>query len=172
MTAVYERLNAKGYEIINTVHGYDDDEVFRNLCGPSRKREWKPILVQRDRPTKRGARKEADIPYDHDALILRHHAVEALQDVLDAHGEVLPLATKDGVELYIFNPRFVLDALDMKRSELEYSSPSTSRFGIRKFVFIDKVIHDVAIFRMPYSYRQPYFTDRFVARSSARIRMM
>jgi hypothetical protein len=163
MTAVYERLNAKGYEIINTVHGYDDDEVFRNLCGPSRRQTWKPILVQRDRPTKRGACKEADIPYDHDVLVLRPHAVEALQDILDAHGEVLPLATNDGVELYVFNPRFVLDALNVERSEIE-RRPESSWFAIRKFVFIEEVIHDVAIFRMPYSYRQPYFTDRFVER--------
>jgi hypothetical protein len=164
MTVVYERLNAKGYEIINTVGDYDEDEKLRNLYGPSRKHDWEAVLVQRDRPTKRGACKEADLPYILGALVMRPRAVEALQDILEAHGEVLPLATNDGVELYVFNPRFVLDALDMKRSELEYSSPSTSRFGIRKFVFIDKVIRDVAVFRMPYSYRQPYFTDRFVER--------
>lgn len=164
MTEVYERLNAKGYEIINTVHGYDDDEVLRNLCGPSRKHTWTPVLVQRDCPTKRGGCKEADIPYDHSVLILRPHAVEALQDVLEAHGEVLPLATNDGVELYVFNPRFVIDALDMERSEIERTSESKTNFGIRKFVFIEKRIGDLEIFRMPYSYRQPYFTNRFVER--------
>lgn len=163
MTTVYERINADGYEIINTVHGYDDDEVLRNLCGPSRQHNWTPILVQRDRPTKRGACKEADIPYDHSVLILRPGAVEALQDVLDAHGEVLPLATNDGVELYVFNPRFVLDALDTERSEIE-RLPATTDFWIGKFVFIEKVIRDIDIFRLPYSYRKPYFSDRFVER--------
>lgn len=163
MTAIYRRLNAKGYEIINTVHGYDDDQVFLHLGGPSRKHNWKPILVQRDRPTRRTGCKEADIPYDGYALVLRPHAVEALQDVLEAHGEVLPLATNDGVELYVFNPRFVLDALDMERSELEYASP-TSRFGVRKYVFIESVVRDVDIFRLPQAYLTTYFSDRFVER--------
>lgn len=164
MTTIYRRSHTTGYEMINTVHGYDDDQVLLHLGGPSRKETWKPILVQRDRPTRRGGCKEADIPYDHDVLVLRPHAVEALQDILDAHGEVLPLATNDGVELYVFNPRFVLDALDMKRSELEYASPSTTRFGVRKFVFIEKVIGDVDIFRLPYKHLISFYSDRFVER--------
>ncbi|HRI71757.1 MAG TPA: hypothetical protein PK156_46310 [Polyangium sp.] len=163
MTTIYSRLNATGYEIINTVHGYHDDQVFRDLYGPSRKHDWKPILVKRDHPTRRGRCKEADIPYDHDVLILRPHAVEALQDILEAHGEVLPLATNDGVELYVFNPRFVVDALDMERSEIE-RIPESTRFLIRKFVFIHELIRDIDIFRLPYSYRKPNFSDRFVER--------
>ena len=163
MTTIYDRLNTKGFEIINTVHGYDDDEVLRNLCGAPRQPDWKPILVKRDRPTRRGACKEADIPYDHSVLVLRPHAVEALQDILDAHGEVLPLATNDGVELYVFNPRFVLDALDRERSEIE-QIPESTGIWIRKYVFIESAIRDVDIFRLPYSYRHPYFSDRFVDR--------
>jgi hypothetical protein len=163
MTAVYDQLNAKGYEIINTVGGYEESEKLRNLYGPSRKHDWEPVLVQRDRPTRRGACKEADLPYTLSALVMRPRAVEALQDILETHGEVLPLATTDGVELYVFNPRFVLDALDMKRSELEYASP-TSPFGVCKYVFIEKVIRDVAIFRLPQAYLHTFFTDRFVER--------
>jgi hypothetical protein len=163
MTAVYDQLNAKGYEIINTVGDYDEDEKLRNLYGPSRKHDWDPVLVRRDRPTRRGGCKEADLPYGLGVLIMRPRAVEALQDILDTHGEVLPLATTDGVELYVFNPRVILDALDMKRSEIERTSP-TATFGVRKFVFIEEVIRDVDIFRMPYSDRRTYFSDRFVER--------
>jgi hypothetical protein len=163
MTTIYKRLNAKGYEIINTVHGYEDDQVFLHLYGPSRKNDWKPILVQRDRPTRRGGCKEADIPYDGYALVLRPHAVAALQDILEAHGEVLPLATNDGVELYVFNPRFVLDALDMERSELEHR-PESGYFLVRKFVFIESVVRDVDIFRLSQGYLKSVFSDRFVER--------
>jgi hypothetical protein len=163
MTTVYKRLNAKGYEIINTVHGYDDDQVLLHLYGPSRKHNWKPILVQRDRPTRRGGCKEADLPYDGCALVLRPHAVEALRDVLEAHGEVLPLATNDGVELYVFNPRFVIGAIDRERSTVE-TTPGNTAVRVQKYVFKASVIGDLEIFHDTFSYNQTYFSDRFVER--------
>ena len=163
MTTIYDRLNTKGFEIINTVHGYDDDEVLRNLCGAPRQPDWKPILVKRDRPTRRGACKEADIPYDGYTLVLRPRAIEALQDILDAHGELLPLATNDGVELYVFNPRFVLDALDRERCVIE-EPEGTTIVWIRKYAFIESAIRGVDIFRLPVAPRTLCFSDRFVDR--------
>ncbi|MBK9262019.1 MAG: hypothetical protein IPM54_19725 [Polyangiaceae bacterium] len=167
MTAVFDTLNANGYEIINTVsNDYDDVDALLNLYGPSRKRDWKPILVQRDRATKRGAFKAADLPYAHAAFILRRSAVDALQDILDAHGELLPLATNDGVELFVFNPRFVIDAIDHERSQIERPEGMTLVL-IRKYVFIESAIRDIDIFRMPIGPRQNYFSDRFVERVKA-----
>lgn len=163
MTTVYDRLNAKGYEIINTVHGYDDDQVLLYLYGPSRKHTWKPVLVQRDRPGRRNGCKEADLPYDGYAFVLRPHAVDALRDVLEAHGEVLPLATNDGVELYVFNPRFVIDAIDRERSTLE-SAPGSKFVHVREYVFNESAIGNLEIFHDTFSYSLTYFTDRFVER--------
>ena len=163
MTTVYNRLLAKGYEMINTVNGYDDDEVLRNLYGPSRKETWKPILVQRDVPGRYKKVKIADLPFDYNALVLRASAIEPLRDILEAHGEVLPLATLDGTELFVFNPRFVIDALDKERSSLE-QIPNTKAVLIRKHVFIESMVCDVDIFRLPIGPREPYFSDRFVER--------
>jgi len=163
MTAVYERLNAKGYEIINTVHGYDDDQALFRLYGAPRMHAWKPILVERNRPTKRGACKEADLPFQGSALILRPRALEALQDVLEAHGEVLPLATNDGVELYVFNPLFVIDAIDQKQSTLE-STPGNTAVRVNKYVFKSSVIGDLEIFHDTFGYNLTYFSNRFVER--------
>ena len=163
MTAIYNRLSAKGYEIINTVNGYDDDEVLRNLCGPSRKETWKPILVQRDVPGRYKKVKIADLPFTYSALVLRSSAVEALRDILEAHGEVLPLATLDGTELFVFNPRFVIDALDTERSTLE-RIPETNIVLIRKHVFIESMVRHVDIFRIPIGPREKFFSDRFVER--------
>ncbi|MBK9265394.1 MAG: hypothetical protein IPM54_37115 [Polyangiaceae bacterium] len=165
MTAVFHRLGAKGYEMINTVNGYDDDEVLRDLYGPPRKQDWKPILVRRCRPSRREAFKAADLPYDHDVLILRPSAVDALRDILETHGEVLPLATEDGVELFVFNPRFVIDAFDRERSTYE-QIPGTSTLWIRKYVFIESAIREIDIFKMPMD-RGDYYSDRFVERVKA-----
>jgi hypothetical protein len=164
MSAIYETLNAKGYEIINTVHGYDDDEVLRNLYGASRKHDWKPILVRRCRPSPREAFKAADLPHWGSVLIMRRKAVDALQDILDAHGEVLPLATEDGVELFVFNPRFVIDAIDTERSSYTRIPNTTGIICMHKYEFIEEKIRDIDIFRVPFGYRQPYFSDRFVER--------
>ncbi len=163
MIAIYERTRANGYEILNTVHGYDDDELLRNLHGPSRQQSWKPILMQLDRPTRRGASKAADLPFMLGALVLRRSAVDALQDILETHGELLPLATNDGVELFVFNPRFVIDAIDKENSEIE-RIPDTKAVLIRKYVFIESMIRDIDIFRVPLGPRMPYFSDRFVER--------
>lgn len=163
MTVIYKRLNATGYEIIQTARGYDDDQALFRLYGPSQQHHWKPIGVKRVRPTRRGGCKEADLPFQGSALILRANAVEALQDVLDAHGEVLPLATNDGVELFVFNPRFVIDAIDRERSTLEYV-PGSTAIWVNKYVFNMSVIGDLEIFHDPFGYNKTYFTDRFVQR--------
>lgn len=56
--------------------------------------------------------KPSDFPWLIDqALAMRRAAVDALQDMLSSHGEVLPLASDDGVELFVLNT-IVIDALD------------------------------------------------------------
>ena len=166
MTAIYYKLNAKGYEMINTVHGYDDDQALSDLCGPSRKHDWKPILVRRCRPSRREAFKAADLPYNHGALIMRRSAVDALHDILETHGEVLPIATEDGVELFVFNPRFVIDAIDKERSSYE-RVPETDIIWMRQYVFVESVIRGIDVFRVPFGPGRLYFSDRFVERVKA-----
>jgi hypothetical protein len=92
--------------------------------------------------------------------------VDALQDILDAHGELLPVETDDGVEIVVFNTRFYIDALDMERSEIDRIE-GTEAVTIRKYVFIEPMIRGIDIFRMPFGWRQNYFSDRFVARVKA-----
>jgi hypothetical protein len=164
MTVIYERLNAKGYEFVNTAS--ENAKDFRTLCnlyGPSRKGSWTPILVESHRVSRRTGFKVADIPYTHSALFLRPSAIAALQDVLEAHGELLPLATVDGSEMYVFNPRFVIDAIDRERSTLEYV-PGSTAIWVNKYVFKKSAIGDLEIFHDTFGYNLTYFTDRFVER--------
>lgn len=163
MTVIYERSYTTGYEFINTVHGYDDTQKIRGLYGPSRKDSWEPVLVRSDRVSRRTGFKVADLPFSYSALYLRPSAIAVLQDVLDAHGELLPLATVDGSEMYVFNPRFVLDAIDQERSTVEIT-PGNTAVRIQKYVFKKSAIGDLEIFHDPFSYSLTYFTDRFVQR--------
>lgn len=164
MTTVYERLNAKGYEFANSAsEGWEDDETLRELYGPSRKHVWTPIVMRTDRVSRRGSFKVADLPYAHSCFLLRPRAIEALRNVLEAHGEILPMATVDGSEMYVFNPRFVIDAIDRERSTVEIT-PGNTAVRIQKYVFKESVIGDLEIFHDPFSYSLTYFTDRFVER--------
>ncbi|MBK9258446.1 MAG: hypothetical protein IPM54_01265 [Polyangiaceae bacterium] len=166
MTAIYGTLNAKGYEIV-TCESYDDIRQLADLGGTSRKGDWTPARVERTRPSRRGGNKPADLPQSSFAFIMRRPAVDALQDIIDTHGEVLPLATTDNVELFVFNPRFVIDAFDRERSTYE-QIPGTSTLWIRKYVFIESAIRGIDIFRMPIpGAHSLFFSDRFVERVKA-----
>lgn len=166
MTAIYNRINKTGYEIAVSTNGYDTDEAIRRLAGPSRKHDWKPLLVQLVRAGPRRASKPgkpADLPFTGIGLIMRQSAVDALQDILDANGEILPLVTETGVELFVFNPRFILKAFDEKNTVYERYDGS-SYFKIHKFVFIESVVRGIDVFYTTFGPRELYFSDRFVAR--------
>jgi hypothetical protein len=158
---VYRTTAANGYEIVNCV-SYEDQQVL-DFDGSSRKEGWQPPHVQRVRPTKRSGNKPADLPSRVDELIMRRPAMEALRDVLDAYGEVLPLATDDGVELFVHNVCVVLDALDKERTEF-HPVPETTIVWVQKPVFIESAIGDVEMFRVPEDPLRVYYTERFVQR--------
>ena len=165
MTTIYDTLNAKGYEIV-TCESYDDIRQLADLGGASRKGDWTPPRVARARPSRRGGNKLADLPQSSLAFIMRPSAVDALRDILEAHGEVLPLATNDGVELFVFNPRFVIDAIDKERSSYE-RVPETDIIWMRQYVFVESVIRGIDVFRVPFGPGRLYFSDRFVERVKA-----
>lgn len=162
MTAIYKAEHATGYEFANTTN-YDDMMLLHRFDGTSRKGNWKPILVTRGAVNRRQKGRPADIPCMHGSLLLRRSAVDALRDILDAHGELLPMATEDGIELYVFNTLYNIDALDKERSVLEPYIVGPD-MKIRKHVFIEEKIRGIDIFRMPIDPGMDYFSDRFVER--------
>lgn len=163
---IYEPLVAEGYEWVNA---FDDGdyESFLLLDGQPRALTWKPIKVRRVRADERQAFNPSDFPWlGSHALVMRRTAVDALRDILDANGEVLPLATDDGVELFAFNAR-VLDALDEAHS-LVTKFPGTNRImRIKKVAFAASRVQGVDMFRLPHRASSTYVTDRFVERVKA-----
>lgn len=163
---IYEPLVAEGYEWLNACDDRDY-ETFLALDGQLRAATWKPVKVRRVRADERQAFNPSDFPWlGSHALVMRKTAVEALRDLLDAHGEVLPLATDDGVELFAFNAR-VIDGLDEVRSSL-MKFPGTNRImQITKIAFVPTVIRGVDIFRLPHRASSTYVSDRFIQRVNA-----
>lgn len=94
---------------------------------------------------------------------MRRTAVDALRDLLEANGEILRLATKDRVELFLFNAQSV-DALDQTKSKL-LRYPSSGRvMSISRPVFFEDALCGVDLFLVPYTASPTYVSERFVER--------
>jgi hypothetical protein len=160
---IYEPIVQEGYEWINCVNEADYD-VLTSLGGQPRSVDWKPVLVRRVSAKGGCDAKESDFPwFGSDVLIMRRKTVDTLRSLLDAHGELLPLATEDGLELFAFNARSI-DALDEARSSL-MRFPGTNRImRIMKVSFVTSAVQDVDIFRLPHRASSTYVSDLFVER--------
>lgn len=163
---IYEPFLADDYECLNLRDGRDY-ETFNAFNGEPRAATWVPIRVRRVRPDKKMGFKASDFPWlcEH-VLVFRERARDALRDVLDAHGETLPLATSDGVALFAFNAR-VVDALDEPRSDIVRFPSSGRIMSLRKPAFVGERIEGLDMFRTTMRRSPTYLSDRFVARVAA-----
>lgn len=152
-----------GYEVLNCVDS-QGGEIFAELDGLSRSKIWKPIRVRRFRASAREGFRASDSPFraGH-VLIFRRSAVDALRDMLDAHGELLPLEDEGGVELFAYNPR-ALAAADQVLSD--GTRDEEGRFeSIRRHVFIPSIVEGIDVFKIAQRRAgRIYVSDRFVQR--------
>jgi hypothetical protein len=161
---IYKYMRSKGYEMLTWV---DDDggDRFDRLNGKPQGKKWTPIHVRRVRATRREGCKPSDAPFVFmsGVLVFRRSAVDALRDMLDAYGELLPLEDEGGVELYAYNPR-ALEALDHERTV--GSRDKQGRVYLpNNHVFIPSVVEGVDIFRQAQKKGgNIYLGERFVQR--------
>jgi hypothetical protein len=164
----YEPMIEKNYECINACNG-EDYEIFNLFNGEALTRSWRPIKVIRGLKAdhRRPAAKPSDFPWlvSH-ALVVSSTAIVSLRDILDAHGELLPLDVEDGSTLFVFNSK-VVDALDEKRSSI-VKFPGTDRImQIKKVSFVESKIQGLDIFRLPHRASVTYVSEGFVERVKA-----
>lgn len=160
---VFEPLVADAYELVNAA-SYEDDQslLFDEERHPG---AWKPIAVERVQYDHRGCSlKPSDFPWlGSHALVMGRKANTALVDVLGAHGQVLPLITKGGVDLYVFNARRV-NALDEQHSSIE-KFPNGRIMFISKVAFVARAIEGLDVFRLSsYKASPTYLSERFIER--------
>lgn len=159
-----EFIGSTGYEILHCVDG-GGYNLFRELNGSSRRTTWEPIRVRRVRMSRRQAFRPSDAPWGcvSNILVFRRSAVDALRDILETHGELLPLEDEGGVELYAYNPR-ALDCFDQVLSKGPRDENGRLE-GATYPIFIPSVVEGVDVFQ----YKEErageiYVSDRFVAR--------
>ncbi len=161
---IYSYTQTTGYEILLPVDG-DGFDRFHRIKRRRPGTKWKPIRVQRIRATNRQSGRPSDAPYMFSAgvLVFRRSAVDALRDMLDAHGELLPLEDTEGVELYAHNPRS-LEALDHRLS-VGARNEEGQVYVPDNHVFIPSVVEGVDIFRQKLERGGDiYLSERFLQR--------
>lgn len=157
-------IGSTGYEILHCVDDDGYDRLF-DLKSSSRSRAWEPIRVRRVRPSKREGFRASDSPWVciSSALVFRRSAVDALRDILEKDGELLPLEDEEGVELYAYNPRQI-DAIDQQLSDGPRDAQGKLE-GYGRHVFIPALVDGVDVFRLTSNeYGDIYVSDRFVKR--------
>lgn len=157
------KADANNYEVLVLADDQVWDMILDRLGGPMSP-TWNTPEVKILRDEEHENRPRGDFASLGGVLpVFSRRAVEALRDVLDASGEILPLACTEG-EYFAYNALKVVDALDEGRSALKRFKDG----GVMRVVhheFLPEKLHGVSIFKIPQTVRsRPYVTDDFVGR--------
>lgn len=161
---IYDPIGADLYEGVACVDEADH-LIFSTFDGTPRAPNWRPVLMERYASDIDGGNKPSDFPWMGCLpLIMRRRAVFALRDMLEAGGEILPLATNDGVDLFVLNVTRVIDALDEERSDLTRFPDSNKIMAVWAPAFHEPMIRGVDFFKLPMRSSCLLVGDYFVER--------
>jgi hypothetical protein len=161
---IYVYRRTKGYEMLTWVDG-ETHEAFDCLNGKPVGNKWRPIRVKRVRATRREGCKPSDAPFVFipGVMVFRRSAVDALRDILDTYGELLPLEDEEGVELFAYNPR-AIEALDQAQCR-GWRDDKGALEVVDYHVFNPSVVEGIDIFRQVVKrVGDIYLGERFVQR--------
>lgn len=152
-----------GFEwLLPTVSAHIDRVRFD---GSSRARTWTPVHMTRMKEPDRGKRrKPSDFPFGTNELVVSRPARDALREVLESHGEILPLACDDG-EFWIVNVTTLAHALDLGRSDVMRADEDGRILMLNKPIFRNELLEKVELFKLPeIPVAHVFVTGRFVDR--------
>jgi hypothetical protein len=139
-----------------------DEQLFDGFDGNSMAQGWTPVPVgiadENDADARLG---------DHMLLgiipTFSPHAVEALRDLLEPNGELLPIHYRSK-EYFAYNVTTMVDALNEAASVVKYFSGGGVMW-ITEYVFHADVVQGKAIFKIPQlPMAHVFVTDAFVSR--------
>lgn len=158
---LYRIRTDEGYQFVNTPTD-EARSVLDRLDGSPQKGAWKPVIVELVRENLGKGLHQADLSSLGTApLILRATAVDAMRDIWEANGEILPLSEVRGEELFAFNSQ-AIDALDEENSEIVRFKSSGRIMDVPKPVFYADKLEGVDIFHRPGAPSVQYVNQRFV----------
>jgi hypothetical protein len=170
LTAISEENEMKMNEYVS---------LYKLFRGSSVIHIWEPIQVESEEnliywepPLPFG-----DLSMVHGSFepVFSHRAVNALSNLLEGNGELLPLNCAEG-EYYLFNTTRIVDALDEEKTEFKpysevdpdmaYQDDDPHSPVITSPAFYPEVVADLTVFKIPlrYPFGGTLFTDKFVQR--------
>jgi hypothetical protein len=161
---VFAGINANGFELCQPDNGDDWDLVAELINGAPRAKSWRPLGVHLVRVDEGVALRPADAPwFGGHALVLRERAIDAMEPMLTAGGELLPLRSV-GDRLWMYNPTVALDALDESASTIMRLADGRIMY-IQKYAFHSDIVRGVPVFKIANLKReQSFYGPEFVAR--------
>jgi hypothetical protein len=153
--------DADRYRPLTVVHEHDFQKLSALHDQPIPLR-WVPVQVEwlDERDSLR--KPIADFPSFGGVLVFRQTALDALEDLLESNGVILPLQMS-GESVFAYKVTCEVDALDEDRCDL--TRFSTGRImGVQRFAFFPGSIDGVPIFKVPQLRSQVFVTDAFVER--------
>jgi hypothetical protein len=151
----------RGYLLANAADHGVLDEAYGKPQGP----RWRPVRVKLERESRKRL-PPGDVPcifVGGVMLALSERAVEALRDLLEPVGELLPLECREE-PLWLYNCTRFVDVLDEAASDLDRFASSGRIMHIRRYAWRPEVEQETC-FRLPQLHRSSiYATDRVVDR--------
>lgn len=155
---------AEGFQTLGAARS--DFERLRRWDGTSRAETWTPLPVtlhasESDRPLR---------PSDFPSLggpppVFSRTGVDALADILEPRGELLPLVCDTG-EFFAYNCTTIVDALDEEASEIDRFRSSGRISNIRRHAFHPQRLEGAMIFKAAtIPTLHTYVTDSFLQRT-------
>ncbi len=134
----------------------NDIDRFAPLDGTPMAASWRPVRVAWE--TEDGAYPRCDVTEVSGAPVFNARAVEALSDLLEGRGELLPLDVEGGDQHYAFNVTRLSGALDEGRSECEYFSDGRI-LGVDRHEFDPVALAGETIFKLIQKRNYEYVVD-------------
>lgn len=160
---IYHAWPAEGYDLCQPEDEEDWFTIAKASNGQLQKahldmKSFRIVSSFRDQRWKR-----ADSPWlgEH-AMVFRPKAAEALEAMLTQYGDLIQI-TANGEPAFIYNVTNLLDALDLKASDIARFPDSGDVMHVRRYEFLPTVIRDSDIFKVSGLRSSPTFlSERFV----------
>ena len=153
------------YDSIDIIN--DEDFTLDDaLDGTSRIATWQTLNMRYFSEVEPPDYPKCDYPSFINIPCFSPKAAEALQDLLEGNGELLPLDVS-GDPYYMFNITNVIDCLDYDKSDIDsYTKEGSIKIlGVVESVLLDEKINSSCIFKLPeFLYSYHYVTQPFVDR--------
>jgi hypothetical protein len=148
MTVFMLGADANCYENLVLEREQDYEKLLDTFDGTPMSASWRPLRVKVLLDKDHKGRLPSDFPsLDGTIPVFSKRGVEALRDLLEPNGEILPIDCAQGT-YFAFNVTRVVDALDVERSELELFDDGEI-MNVARYELKAEKLNDAAIFKLP-----------------------